>query len=192
MNGLQTTSLAVVATWLGLLTFAVLLCIRQLAILTERVDASFDFSPADDGLPIGASVPTSVLTEIGDEAEDALVVFLSATCKPCRETAVDLDKRPLGRPLTVLVAGADDLADEVVSVLPISATVIRDPLAHELATDLNIKSTPFAMTFAHGVVAGKTYVKSSEDIERLTTGGFQVDRASSNGSMTAEVTSGVH
>ena len=50
---------------------------------------------------------------------------------------------------------------------PASLAVITDPDAKEILKLTNINSTPFVFRVANGKITDKTYVSSSQDLERM-------------------------
>lgn len=169
MSPLELIALIAGTLWLGILTLGLLLAIRQISILTLRVEAG-SFSVADDGLPLGSPVPQEVLEALPLSTEPVNVLVMSASCRPCREVAEELHDAELEGPLVVLLPGADDLAAAVRALLPSRLPVVADPDAHTLAEALGIKSTPFAVSIADGAVVGKTYVNHVVDLQRLAHG----------------------
>lgn len=167
MSGAEVTLIAAVAGWLGLLTFTLLLCIRQVAVLTVRVERTVGFSVADDGLPIGFPIPEEVAETLPAVRRRLMVLFMSATCDPCRELARELRTAELGVELAVLVSGAEDVAAAVAELLPSGVLVLRDPDATRLARALQVQSTPFATLASEGSVFGKTYANNVSDLESL-------------------------
>jgi hypothetical protein len=167
VSGTEIILIAAVSGWLALLTFTLLLCVRQLAVLTVRVERTVGFSVADDGLPIGFSIPEEVAEVLPAVRSRAMILFMSATCSPCRELARDLRTAELGVELAVLVSGAEDVAAAVAGFLPPDVLVLHDPDATRLARALEVRSTPFATLAVEGSVFGKTYANNVSDLEGL-------------------------
>src|SRR3989337_654595 len=84
---------AIASAWLLLVTLVVLALVRQVGLLTVRIDRGLPrFAPDQDGPEIGAPVPTDVLAvlpQLGALGRRQ-VLLLSAACAPCRELAVGL------------------------------------------------------------------------------------------------------
>lgn len=169
MSGLEIGAVVGIAAWLGVLTLVLVLVIRQVTLVTARVDRA---SPVpilglpDDGPTIGAPLPDAVVQEVPQLAAGvAHLVLLSATCNPCREMAEQMraEHFPPGEKLIALVPGREHLADGVIAMLPQSFRAIRDPMATEVAGLLQLETVPFAMTARDGVVAAKAPILTSID-----------------------------
>jgi hypothetical protein len=167
VSGTEIILIAAAVGWLGLLTFTLLLCVRQVAVLTVRVERTVGFSVADDGLPIGFPIPEEVADVLPAVRRRLMVLFMSATCAPCRELARELGTVGLGVELAVLVSGAEDVATAVAGFLPSDVLVLRDPDATRVARALQVRSTPFATLASEGSVFGKTYANDVSDLESL-------------------------
>ncbi|RMG92163.1 MAG: hypothetical protein D6706_17335 [Chloroflexi bacterium] len=70
--------------------------------------------------------------------------------------------------VTVLLTGNDELADGLASMIPEGIAVIRDPLAHQVASSLQIQSTPFAVIVSEGQIQNKSYLFSHQTLIQLT------------------------
>jgi hypothetical protein len=81
---------------------------------------------------------------------------------------MDLHARGFEPPLAVLLPGRLTAADGVEPLLDSATTIIKDPLARQLANALEIHSTPFAMAVAEGRVVGKSYIEHLEELVRLS------------------------
>lgn len=168
MSSLWVVTLALVGTWLGVLTLVIILLVRQIGLLTLRLQTTEPvFSFAQDGPDIGSEVPADVLAVLPDLGyEITYIVILSATCGPCREFASDLTTSALkGRTVAVL-AGRVELADGFEALLPPGVAVVRDPEA-AVAANLHVESTPFALEIDHGMVTGKAYLRQVSDLAAL-------------------------
>ena len=87
MNALALLALALAAVWLAALTVVVILCIRQIALLTVMASewrfaaiptVDNDFSVADDGPEVGAAAPGRCCRHSPNSLEKAL----SCCCSP--------------------------------------------------------------------------------------------------------------
>jgi hypothetical protein len=167
-------SVAVASVWLLLLTLVVLALVRQVGLLTMRIDRGMPRFAADqDGPEIGAPVPGDVLAALPQLAGTGRrqVLLLSAVCGPCRELAVELGKSTVDGQLLALVPGHSEAADVLISLLPPDVAVVRDPDAIAIAKALAIRSTPFAVEVESGTVTGKAYLKELADLARLIEAG---------------------
>jgi len=173
MNGLTVAAIVVATLWLGILTLLTLLIVRQIGLLTVRLDYARGpaFDPEADGLAIGTAVPPEARAALPTLASEPVVLLIvSATCSPCREVVDGLaGQLPPGaeRRLIALVAGDEAMADGLVAMLPPGVRSVRDPQATAIATGLGIQSTPFALAVDGGVVSGKIYVHHAADLTRL-------------------------
>lgn len=183
MTGIEVTVLAAVAGWLSVLTLASLLNIRQVAILTVRADNASAVNMNEDGMPLGLEVPLEVVAAVPETRRAAVVVLMSSTCGPCREVAATMDGLSIPDPVTVLLTGDPDQRAVVAALLPASVSIVDDPAAARLAELLQIKSSPFAMRIAEGIVVGKAYLSESRTLERLyqsAQDGYDVSPAKTN------------
>lgn len=164
MSGVEVAAVVVTGVWLGVLTLVMVLVVRQIALLTARVDHAAVFgpptklAPEDEGPKIGSRIEGTVLRLIPElGAPSAHLLLLSASCSPCREFA-DLrgEHLPVDRPVVVLVPGRAELADGIERMLPVTVTTVRDPEATEIAQLLRMQTVPSAITIANGVVTAKT------------------------------------
>lgn len=177
MSGLGVAALVVTAAWLGALTVVVVLVVRQIALVTARLDHA-GAEPLrvygglmDDGPALGSRVPKEVTNEL-PELERGLVhlILLSATCSPCRELANGLrdEIMPANRAVIALVPGRPELADGVIELLPPSIRAVHDPLAEDLAGILGLERVPNALTMRDGVVIAKAPpLDSANDLLRF-------------------------
>lgn len=169
MSGLAVLALVATAVWLGLLTLAVLVCVRQVAVLTVRFEMGLPrVSLANDGLQIGHTAPARVLDAI-PEVRDGLgyVLLASAICVPCRQLIPQLADHRVNETIVALLAGSADVAAGFAELFPPWIRVIRDPEASAIATLLELKSTPFAVEIDTGRVTGKAFLYEVSDLLRL-------------------------
>jgi hypothetical protein len=172
MNGSEIAAIVAGAVWLGVLTLVTVLVVRQIALLTARLDHVGAFGPPaklsleDEGPRIGIRVDETVLRwvpELG--AARAHLLLLSAGCSPCRDFAADLrgEHLPIGRPVVVLIPGREELADGIAQMLPATVTIVRDPNATDVAQLLRMQRVPSAVTTANGIVTAKILTLDSVD-----------------------------
>ena len=166
--------------WLLLLSLLFASVVRHLGameatLVTVSKGEQFDF--AADGPELMSEVPrgvTRVFTEhdVADDA-DLVVFFVSAGCAPCleraREFAESDPSRSRAARLVTLVSGLyTEGIEELRELLgPASVALIADPDAREVAKLTNINSTPFVFRIANGKIIDKTYVGSSQDLQRM-------------------------
>lgn len=178
MNVLGVTAVALIGIWIGALTLLLVLAIRQIGLLTVRLDHLQSRSDAPllrdlkgDGLMIGAEVPVEVVTAVPEcRSGFAYLLLISSICNPCRELVAEMQRRHFvhADPLIALVPGPPEIADGLIAMLPTKVRAIRDPHAGVLAQEyLQLRSTPFALLIEDGILAGKAYLHSLDDLVRF-------------------------
>lgn len=172
MNGLSIVVLGLVGLWLALLTFVLILVIRQIALLTVRLSVNGQaFSLANDGPEVGSNVSEEILSTLPVlERKRTHVLLISATCAPCRELVTELSEHRFEPSVIALVAGREELAEGLIALLPSNFQVVRDPQATTVAQALNVKSTPFALTLEDGTVSRKAYMYRPADFVAFAEG----------------------
>ena len=151
-------ALVLVCAWLGVLTFVVMLLVRQVGLLTVRLSmATQTMSLDEDGPEVGSSLPEDV-AEVMPEGQLAYILLISASCEPCRELVVELDGRGFQQGVVALVPGSQDQAGELAALLPQGIPVVFDPEATQLAESLELESTPFAIEVESGMVTRKVHL----------------------------------
>ncbi len=172
MTELQSIALALVGVWLLALSLAVLILLREVALLRVRFDLGLGgtrFQVGADGLEIGKPLPEAMrdLLPVAYEAAPFYVLLLSATCTPCRAVVSELRDLMVPAPVTVALSGSGPPADALVELLPPAFGVVRGSTAEDIATLLAVRSTPFVMQLEAGQVTGKAYVRAGADLLRL-------------------------
>lgn len=178
MSALGVTALALVGAWLGMLTLLLILAIRQIGLLTVRLDpprpqpgSQSLHEVVNDGLKIGMEVPAEVTTAVPEcVSGHAYLLLISSICTPCRELVVELQRRRFtpADPMVALVPGRPEAADGVIAMLPTGIRAIRDPAAGVLAQEhLRLRSTPFALLIEDGVLVGKAFLHTVDDLVRF-------------------------
>jgi hypothetical protein len=158
MSALAIAALVLVCAWLGVLTFVVMLLVRQVGLLTVRVTmATQAMSLDDDGPDIGSSLPEDV-AEVMPERERAYLLLISAGCEPCRELVAELDGHRFEQKMVALVPGYQEQAAELAALLPPDIRVVLDPEATQLTESLDLESTPFALEVENGTVIRKVHL----------------------------------
>ena len=158
MSALAIVALVLVCVWLGLLTFVVVLLVRQVGLLTIRLSmATQAISLDDDGPEVGSALPEDV-AEVVPDGERAYLLLISASCEPCRELVVELDGHQFEQSVVALVPGRQEQASELAALLPPGMRVVVDPEATQLAESLDLESTPFAIEVEGGTVTSKVHL----------------------------------
>jgi hypothetical protein len=158
MSALAIVALVLACVWLGVLTFVVVLLVRQVGLLTVRLSmATQAISLDDDGPEVGSTLPEDV-TEVMPDRERAFLLLISASCEPCRELVVELDGHQFEQSVVALVPGRQEQASELAALLPPGIRVVVDPEATQLAESLDLESTPFAIAVEGGTVTSKVHL----------------------------------
>ncbi|MGH8990923.1 MAG: hypothetical protein ACRDZ7_05275 [Acidimicrobiia bacterium] len=176
MTLLETVSLAAVGVWLLILTAVALLGVRQLGILTVRLQLQAHGGP---GGPIGPTIgfkvgDAAVRALPGLATERKMMVLLSANCSPCQEILDELQRgtRPRGfadDEIVLLITG-DPRTSEAQAAQITGVTSLLDPVATALGRDLGLSRTPSAILIEDGTVKGTTLLASVENMEHLLHG----------------------
>ena len=158
MSALAIVALVLVCAWLGILTFVVMLLVRQVGLLTVRFTMDTQaMSLDDDGPEIGSSLPEDV-AEVMPEGERAYLLLISASCDPCRELVAELDGHRFEQKVVALVPGRQEQAAELAALLPPDIKVVLDPEAIDLAESLDLESTPFVLEVENATVIRKVHL----------------------------------
>jgi hypothetical protein len=158
MSALAIVALVLVCAWLGILTFVVMLLVRQVGLLTVRFTVTTQaMSLDDDGPEIGSSLPEDV-AEVMPEGERAYLLLISASCDPCRELVAELDGHRFEQKIVALVPGRQEQAAELAALLPPDIKVVLDPQAIDLAESLDLESTPFVLEVESATVIRKVHL----------------------------------
>jgi hypothetical protein len=160
VSGIAVAALVLVCVWLGVLSFVVVLLVRQIGLLTVRLSvAGQALSLDNDGPEVGSKVPEEVASVLSNPEEGrAYLLLVSATCAPCRQLVADIGERHFEQAIVALVPGSEQVAGELASLLPSGIQAVLDPDASRLAEALKIHSTPFALETVNGTVTRKSYL----------------------------------
>lgn len=168
MSALAALAAVALGAWLVVLTVVLLLVVRQLALVTYRVEHLGGNVAPRDGLPLAASLPREVTSAIPEaEWQRTYVLLTSSSCAPCQQLIPQLNRLDVRAAVVALLPGRGPAAEQMEREFPDWARVIRDPEATALARVLDIDRTPFAFELANGMVTAKTYVHSVADLARL-------------------------
>jgi hypothetical protein len=158
MNSLEFAAVIGVALWLGLLTLTAMLTIRQVALVTARIDQTGAPQYIDDGPALQSRLPDEVIRLVPElDSGITSLLLMSASCTPCKQLAEGLEQNmlPAGVSAIALVPGKQDLADDIAELLPPSIQMIRDPAATEVAHALDFQRVPAAIIIERGRVVAK-------------------------------------
>lgn len=188
MSDLAVAALALVAVWLLALTVVVMLVVRQVALVTIRLDRGRDqAAPVRDGLPIGSELPPAAVEVVpAQDAGPSFLLILAAICGPCRELARSLRDLPLAGRAAAVISGSPDLAAELAAQLPDGIRVVLDPAAEAVVSELAISTTPFVFEVRDGRIAAKVAVQGPEHLSSFV-GDSLDDRRGLEGPIPLEV-----
>ncbi len=169
MTLIELVALVVVCVWLAALTLVVLLLVRQLGMVTLRLDLVGNQAPMPaDGPGIGEELPAEVTDHLPELAQGRrFLLLISPTCVPCHEIAPRLAEVTVSEPVTALVPGRRELAEELTAMLPETYQVVEDPVATQVAQTLRLERTPSAVELRDGVINGKAYLFQASDLQQL-------------------------
>lgn len=172
MTGFDLLVVGSVATWLFILSVALLITVRQVAILNvhlERANQSSQAFLENDGPELGASISELIFSDSVDLKQTTCLLFASVTCTSCRELIVNLGNIDQLKMHTILfLIGRDDLVAPLIELVPEYIEVICDPIANQFANGLSIQSIPFGIISVDGRVQSKSYIFSIQTILQLT------------------------
>jgi hypothetical protein len=161
MSTLETIALASAAAWMAMLSLVVLLLVRQIGILTVRLER--DEQPPEQaygGIEIGRAIPTTVADALPAlNGAPTYVVLVDASCPPCRELAADLERPAAAGRVIVALTGPDQLSTAFCDLLPNGIEVVRDPEASVVHEGLSVSTTPFVVEVTGDTVTGKAAVR---------------------------------
>jgi hypothetical protein len=168
MTILESAVILAVGIWLLVLSIVSLLLVRQVSLITVRLSIAVPHVVLDeDGPDLGFRVPEGLFHAIqgADSVRD--LIFLSATCSPCRSLASELSSSAVTAPTLALITGREEVASAVADLLPEKIERVLDPLAAEITAALDVSSMPFGIRVSNGVVEAKAYLHAAGDFARL-------------------------
>ena len=158
MSALAVTALVLVCVWLGVLTLIAVLLVRQIGLLTVRLNVASQTLSLDDGPEVGSDVPEEVASVLPGRDERSYLLLVSAGCEPCRELVSDLGEHRFEQSVVALVPGRAEQASELAALLPSGVRAVLDPKATRLAEVLELESTPFALEIEGGTFTRKAFL----------------------------------
>lgn len=186
MSTIGIVALTLVALWAGALTLITLLLVRQVSLVTLRLDRAED-RPALDGISVGSAVPEPV-SELLGERNGAVghVLVLGATCAPCRQLADELHDTEASDPILSLIGGDVQAAQAIARRLPAWIEPVLDPEASTAIDSLDLQTTPFLFTVQAGRIVGKDVMRNAAHFIEYT--GLQADGSAPGAPQPLEVT----
>jgi methylamine dehydrogenase accessory protein MauD len=162
-----------------LLVLATLAILRELALLRLRVGPEPGALATNDGPKVGAIAPRlagpgldGALIEV--ETGPALLVFVSPSCRPCRELLPHLAKFVRSESIRTYVVGQGTPAQihELASAYEINASVVVDA-DNEISKAFDVNSTPYGIALdVDWAVRSKGVTNSAEHLAGLAS--FQI------------------
>ncbi len=155
--------------WLVGLSLVVVLLVRQVSLISVRLDLNMRMSDASDlgtGPELGTALPADLAHSF---PEESAVLVLTGTCESCHEFARSLAEAKTAQrvPLTVLLPGRGRPATELRRLLPEWVSVVRDPVATETARTLELSRTRRALRVRRGVVVGSADTSNVIELDAL-------------------------
>jgi hypothetical protein len=135
---MSTLALFIIAAWISALSILVALLVRQVSLLTHRMDPDY----ALDGLPRGRRIPSSLADHLPGGSGGVLV--LGAGCSPCRKLAYELKGLEVAQPVVALIEGEERSAAVLAAALPHSMKRVVGVEAAHAYSALQLETTPFA------------------------------------------------
>lgn len=137
MSALAILAIALVSVWLATLSIVAALLVRQVALLSKRLDPDY----AMDGLLLGRRIPDWLSDLLPDES--GALLFLGASCNPCRKLAYDLGGLDVDQPVVAVIEGGGETSEKLAHDLPSSFKVLTGEMAELAFSDLGLETTPF-------------------------------------------------
>ena len=167
MATFELIALGLVAGWLAVLTVAILVLVRQVALLTYSAGSS-ERSIVDGGPPIGHTMPPAVAEAVPElKIVVGHLLFVSPTCGACLDIVRQLESFTWSQPLLPVVTGDDQMADDFIQMMPDGVRVIRDPDATTIYDELHIIGTPYVVEIDGGIISGTAYLRNVQDLRSL-------------------------
>lgn len=152
--------------WTAALLLGAVAILRQAEILQNRV-LTIGLT-AMDGPDVGAVLPM-----VGDVAfpRDGLLLFLAATCAPCRDLAAALHEPQLSSArvsTNVVVTGpSDEVVQNFAVALPRGVIVHVGSAARVLRDALGVRWEPLVLRIENGIVVAKGHIRNAHQLSRL-------------------------
>lgn len=176
MSSIEIVAYSVVAIWLAATTLIMVLVMRQMSLMTIRLDsASPHMDPNDHGPRVGTILPEDTLVGPEFQSDKYVLALLSTSCSPCREFAESLTPEHVEGGVIIGIAGEDVFAGDVAELLPSTANVAKGESTTQAAVDLGIELMPFALRIESRRIVAKMFLKTPEDLQQLVYFGGRPD-----------------
>jgi hypothetical protein len=159
---LEAVAILVASLWIAILTLISVLLVRQVGLLTVRLDRERDSGRvATDGLKLGTVAPEPLRAVVEGLESPSFLLVLGANCLPCRDLVAGLDDGvSFDSPLVALVTGNEEIAAHLGRELPDGTIVVVGNTAQQIFDVLNLDTTPFIFELADRI-SGKTALRSA-------------------------------
>lgn len=173
-------AIGITTAWLVVLTVAVMMCIRQIGAVQVRVEL----------VALGGGGSYSHNATLGFRLADHLIarhpelsrgrkalLLVTATCPTCGALVDEFETSTptmlaLPDQLIVLVVGEEsEQTSHIVNMLRGRATVVRDPLATDIARGLRLANVPSAVLLDDGIITGSlVFIDHVAQLDELASG----------------------
>ncbi|MFL5900074.1 MAG: hypothetical protein ACJ75S_02600 [Solirubrobacterales bacterium] len=153
MSQLGILAVVLISAWLGILSVVIALLVRQVALLTYRVDPDY----ALDGLAVGRRIPSSISKLLPEGSGSVLV--LGVGCGACRELVDGLRGHVIDEPLVAIIEGDELLAQTLVEALPENIQTLTGQSAEHAYSALGLQTTPFMFSVEHRKILRKDVLR---------------------------------
>jgi hypothetical protein len=156
MSALAVLVLVLVSAWIGILSIISALLVRQVALLSKRLDPDY----AMDGLPVGRRIPSWLAECLPDESGSVLV--LGARCDPCRKLAHDLRDMEVALPVVAVIEGDESIGAALSQDLPSAFQVLMGQAAERAYSELSLETTPFFFSVRRREIVHKAVPRGAQ------------------------------
>jgi hypothetical protein len=150
-----TLALVFVSAWIGALSVISALLVRQVGLLTYRVDPDYSL----DGLAVGRRFPRLVTDLL--PGGSGIVMVLGAGCSPCRELVHGLRGLSVEGPVVAIIEGDETLAAALVEELPAGVQPMIGDEAGRAYSALDLQTTPFLFSVDQRKIVHKTVLRGA-------------------------------
>lgn len=195
MTNLEVALVVVVSVWLVLLTVLVLAILRQVGLVTLRLNRLEPISAISGGhLVLAAPVDQSVIDALPALASGVhYLIWLSASCMTCRDVARELGtiwedaKWDRFRTRTyVVISGSGQFVDQMISMLPREISPVLEPQASVIPPQLGLPGSPFAVAIGDGAIRGWTALQELRNLDKIAVAEPVLDEAEASPGTTEE------
>lgn len=164
MSGLGTAALVAAGIWVGVLSLVVVLLVRQVGIITLRLDrAREEDAPVTEGIDVGEPLPQDVAAALPTlNGRPTYVLLLGGLCPPCQELAFKLRDDQGTQSIVAVISGRNASADAIAEAMSERAAVVREPDATAIADGFGVGTTPFAFEISDHEITGKAVVRGAD------------------------------